>query len=556
MLGMAAALLIAFGLVMIVVGFETTSTPDFCGTCHVMKPYYQSWSTSTHNRVACVECHISPGVTAELRKKWEAMSMVAKYVTATYGGNPWAEVDDAACLRCHERRLLEGRVMFKGVRFDHTPHLIQMRKGKKLRCTSCHSQIVQGTHVAVTSSTCVLCHFKDEIPGSGTAKCTVCHDVPAGQITTHKGSFDHGQVKTYGMECTRCHVNASSGDGAVPPERCLTCHNDPERLGRYGEGEFLHRKHVTDHKVDCMNCHLEIRHAAGDALQTHEPSCSACHASGHSPQEMLYSGSGGRGVPETPSGMYAAGVRCEGCHTSRRGIVDHATSVSCMSCHGAEYLKIYEGWQAGLDARLQEARRALDAGRARLGADDPAVADAAHNFELVLKGRGVHNVPYALALLDSVQTLIDDRLRAKGVAVAERKRPPYRANPCYSCHQGIELQEGRFAGRSFRHGRHLIDAALACESCHRPHESRQANEVVRFGKAGCVDCHHREPVRDCQTCHDASKLPAEQRYKDRLFSHAFHLSDAGLSCTDCHSAEKSGSVRLNEEACTACHESS
>ena len=62
---------------------------------------------------------------------------------------------------CHETRLLQGKVKFKRFYFDHKPHLTELRRGKKLRCTSCHSQIVQGDHMKVTESTCFLCHFKE-----------------------------------------------------------------------------------------------------------------------------------------------------------------------------------------------------------------------------------------------------------------------------------------------------------------------------------------------------------------------------------------------------------
>ncbi len=122
---------LAFGLVVVAMLFamQVSSTPGFCGSCHIMKPYYESWSHSKHNQIACVDCHISPGITAELRKKYEALSMVVKYFTGTYGTNPWAEVDDAACLRCHERRLLEGKEVFHAVLFDHTPHLTESRRG-------------------------------------------------------------------------------------------------------------------------------------------------------------------------------------------------------------------------------------------------------------------------------------------------------------------------------------------------------------------------------------------------------------------------------------------
>ena len=63
-------------------------------------------------------------------------------------------------------RLLEGEIQFGRIRFDHRNHLFGERRGMKLRCTSCHSQIVQGNHLAVTPSTCFLCHFKDRPAGA------------------------------------------------------------------------------------------------------------------------------------------------------------------------------------------------------------------------------------------------------------------------------------------------------------------------------------------------------------------------------------------------------
>ncbi|MEW6367896.1 MAG: NapC/NirT family cytochrome c, partial [Acidobacteriota bacterium] len=495
-LSLAGGLAIALGLIAVIATVEATSRPTFCGTCHIMKPYYESWSTSRHNKVACVECHIAPGVTAEVRKKYEALSMVVKYFTRTYGTAPWAEVEDSACLLCHERRLLEGRVTFEGVSFDHRPHLIEMRRGKRLRCTSCHGQIVQGTHVAVTSTTCALCHFKGQVPGQETARCEICHDVPEKVFDLGGTKFDHAEVKRYGMTCTWCHVSVVKGDGAVPKERCFGCHNEASRLARYGEGELLHQIHVTEHKVDCLNCHLEIQHgkallgvetpSAAAPRQETVPECSTCHSAGHSAQEQLYRGTGGHGVEPMPSAMFLAGVRCEGCHTTRRGVVDYATAVSCMACHGPRYLKIFEGWQNILKKRLSEAEAALENARQKLGAVDDSFQKASHNVDIAKSGHGIHNVPYALTLIENAERLVNDRLKEKGIPVRERLRSAFEKEKCYACHQGVELQAGAFAGVSFKHEVHLLRAGLTCAACHRPHEERGPHEVVRFGKEGCV----------------------------------------------------------------------
>ena len=40
-------------------GWEITNSNEFCGlVCHTMPPQYESFQTSPHARVKCVECHI------------------------------------------------------------------------------------------------------------------------------------------------------------------------------------------------------------------------------------------------------------------------------------------------------------------------------------------------------------------------------------------------------------------------------------------------------------------------------------------------------------------
>src|SRR3990170_8962575 len=237
----AGSLVLATSLLFALASFEVTSAPKFCGSCHIMRPYYDSWKTSSHGQIACVDCHIPPGMESELRKKYEAVSMVVRYFTGTYGTHPWAEVEDASCLTCHERRLVAGKETFQGVLFDHKPHLIEMRRSKKLRCTSCHSQIVQGQHIAVTPSTCFLCHFKGQLEGTGPADCKLCHQASNGIIRKAGLEFDHADVKRFDMKCQSCHGGIVSGDGDVPENRCLSCHNEAARLNLISETELLHR---------------------------------------------------------------------------------------------------------------------------------------------------------------------------------------------------------------------------------------------------------------------------------------------------------------------------
>src|SRR3989338_1237248 len=172
-------------IVFFITFIEFSTSSYFCRSCHIMRPYYNDWKTSKHNTVPCVDCHYPPGFREEVKGKFQAATQVVKWVTGTYSTKPYAEIEDASCLRkgCHSTRLLTGKVIFKqGIIFDHTVHLTKMRRGKKLRCTSCHSQIVQGTHIAVTENSCFVCHFKgineDKNLLETQARCTLCNEVP------------------------------------------------------------------------------------------------------------------------------------------------------------------------------------------------------------------------------------------------------------------------------------------------------------------------------------------------------------------------------------------
>ncbi len=569
-LGFAACLAAGLGLITLFLVVEVSSQPRFCGSCHVMEPYYESWKHSSHREIACVECHIPPGVAQEVRKKYEALSMVVSYFTGTYGTNPWAEVDDASCLRCHERRLLAGKELFGDVIFNHGPHLSELRRGKRLRCTSCHSQIVQGQHIAVTPSTCILCHFKrdsDAPPDSSpldTSRCTLCHNIPEKVVEKGLVRFDHSDVKKFDMECRWCHSREAFGSvgGEVPRERCFTCHNDKARLDRYSETDLMHRQHVSEHKIDCLNCHLEIKHGNGatEAHKNDSPSpsgCEACHKGGHSPQRDLYTGLGGRGVEPLPAAMYSAGVACEGCHLEIPGHEREtatANEVSCMSCHGPRYRSVFFRWKAGVEERTRLVRRELQATAGLFSESEPqTLMDARHNLELVERGRGVHNVPFAYALLNKSHDWINDARRQRKAAPfpVPWARIPYET-PCARCHEGIENQSGTAFGRAFEHRVHVSVQKLECGNCHRTHEEKNLGEALRFSSAGCESCHHKEPRKACLQCHSGILKRDVASFRGE-FSHSLHV-DMDLACEGCHKIEIDRSVVLNREICADCHE--
>jgi len=260
--------------------WKASTSPRLCNSCHIMEPYVAAWKASRHANVTCVQCHYPPGFRDTLWVKYQALSQVVKWATHTYSSKPFAEVEDGSCLRsgCHDRTQLAARKTFKrGVVFDHTSHLtwgasngaavpsspLDHRRGPMLRCTSCHTQVVVSTHIQVNEATCFLCHFK----GAATARelrpvagCTGCHATPPGEIMLGTVRFSHEEVGRRGVACQSCHLNVVEGDGAAPRERCLSCHNQPEKLARHGDSPAIHATHVTTHTIECGRCHTTVQH--------------------------------------------------------------------------------------------------------------------------------------------------------------------------------------------------------------------------------------------------------------------------------------------------------
>lgn len=552
------------------VGFvQFSSTPGFCKSCHIMRPYYDSWAASSHRNVPCIECHIAPGIKAEAMTKVQAANMVVKYFTGAYGTRPWADIDDAACLRsgCHSERLIEGLVDYKGVQFDHTKHLGEVRRGIQLRCTSCHSQIVQGSHIAVTPSTCFLCHFKDRPVGEPIGGCIGCHPNPP-RVTSPEGYvIDHPQFVKDRVDCLSCHSSVTHGTGDADSARCIECHNLPEELAKFNDPPLMHKVHVADHHIDCLRCHTPIQHKI-EALKTNVAlDCQSCHRQVHADQQRLLAGIGGHGVPPTPSTMYLARVTCLSCHGDAKKLAGHDTvqvadEASCLSCHGVRYANVLPGWQSAMDRKLALVAPVVNAAVAavpRTSARTRHVADslvtlAKENVDFVRVGRGAHNVVYADRLLRAALTLIGDAVREGRLPYALPKvnlGPPVAENACLQCHLGIEHQQGTFQTEAFSHAPHVVAAGMACTECHSPLSDH--GKITLTSRAACDNCHH--PVaqpRECSQCHagGGGAPSAPIVLPSGTFSHKAHIA-ANLTCDACHTAPL---MSARDLVCDNCHE--
>jgi nitrate/TMAO reductase-like tetraheme cytochrome c subunit len=565
-LAILAVILVAVGTV----GFiEYSAQPSFCRKCHVMEPYYESWATSSHNDVPCISCHYAPGVKAEAMGKVQAANQVVKYVTGAYGIKPWAEIEDAACLRsgCHVVRQLEQEVNFLGIRFNHAAHLGELRRGKQLRCTSCHSQIVQGDHVNVTQATCFLCHFKETPVGEPIAGCVSCHTSPP--VISSPAGFvvDHPQYVRDLVSCVSCHNRVSEGSGMAEQIRCFTCHNEPERLGKFDDTDLMHRTHIAEHNVECTQCHVPIEHRVVSLTGTYELDCSSCHQRVHEVQQRMYAGIGGHGTENMPDAMYLANVTCQGCHELTASVKGHeqvrlAGEASCLSCHGIRYANVLPSWQQEMTRKVTQVDRVLRNARGTLSsapvrtraAADSLLRLASENVDFVRDGKGAHNILFSDQLLRAALDFVE---RAVDVG-----KLPYRVpavdlglsvgtNVCLRCHLGIERREVTFAGATFDHEAHVLRGGMACSQCHTGLDEHGGVTVT--SPSSCDACHHRQiDPMNCARCHAGGAGAPEVTLELSAgeFSHEIHRG-AGLSCNVCHAVPTMSAEGLE---CANCHE--
>jgi hypothetical protein len=273
----------------------------------------------------------------------------------------------------------------------------------------------------------------------------------------------------------------------------------------------MHRNHVTEHKVDCLRCHIEIQHRLTPPKNRGMADCQSCHPNHHAQTVDLYRGQGGHGAKETPSPMLAARVPCEGCHLTHekvggKGVNLRAGAAGCMNCHGESYgrtLAEWEtkaaAWMSWMEAGLLKARQELEEA-ARRGQDVASARtlyrQADENVQLVKYGRAVHNVDYAESLLRSAAAQLNRAMVQVGSSYRLTTAPPAgpktsKQSACVRCHNQMEAVRRAVFSTVFDHGPHLLRGQLDCTRCHAAGREPQA--------AG----HGRMFLRqeDCRRCH-------------------------------------------------------
>jgi len=150
-----AGILIAFPLFsMSYYTMVRTSTPEFCASCHEIKPAVVAWRSSTHTNnaagvvVDCMDCHLpAPEDTFDFffaKTTHGLKDVVAHFIGGDYDrekarNNAYKSFDNSQCQKCH-RNLLYMPYK-RGAMLAHRS-VVHARPGYEKKCIDCHYDLV------------------------------------------------------------------------------------------------------------------------------------------------------------------------------------------------------------------------------------------------------------------------------------------------------------------------------------------------------------------------------------------------------------------------------
>lgn len=210
------------------VAIPLTNQPEFCASCHTLKPSYDSWVKSSHRDVTCVDCHVRPGLRGLIEDKIFAG---IEDVVITFFGTPTephdleSHVHSFVCISCHRAVLRVSEVSVRdlpnpvknvGLIMSHRKHMKAFENRKKGEgCTTCHARVVHGTPIK---------GYPIIIPRGHVS----LDDQPHEPNMPKESKLWHSAMS----DCLRCHDGTSTHEGKVLSKRCETCHL-PDKIGDF-----------------------------------------------------------------------------------------------------------------------------------------------------------------------------------------------------------------------------------------------------------------------------------------------------------------------------------
>ena len=302
---------VALGVLLLAVLFDVgTASPAVCRGCHEMDVRIDSWESSAHSVVRCVECHQPPTAWYELPTRVADRAMLLAHDTKAHFASGFdgeaidalpthAEpISDEVCLSCHD----PNREATSGyrIKIDHVEHA--KRNGS---CSSCH---VRTAHPRPTRGTpltlmgqCYTCHGTPEY-ADAPSECNACHPDGYKLLPESHESIrwarGHGDTSEEDAKlCSMCHKVAF----------CDDCHGiGMPHPAQWEEGESGHADAARRDADVCARCH-----DGGPDM------CTMCHHTSYEPMK-------GAWVDQHPIEVRDEGQEyCLSCHEQRY----------CSYCH-------------------------------------------------------------------------------------------------------------------------------------------------------------------------------------------------------------------------------
>ncbi|MEW8985670.1 MAG: NapC/NirT family cytochrome c [Bacillus sp. (in: firmicutes)] len=330
------------------VGVETTSSSEFCSSCHEMKPEFYTWEASSHSEVDCVQCHIQSGVEEYAKAKANGLVEVYKKQTGKYIApiRMPDQVPDESCEKCHNVFKREFSVS-GDIIVDHVNH-----KENDVKCVECHAGTAHGNiddrkmtfkadyekwnstiganamsdmkYVKPNMDTCIECHKAKDV----TIECSACHSTGMVPESHKEASFvngKHGELaKTELSQCHKCHKDMSTNK--------LEGFEEPSVIDQFlgQDNQTSKKSHISYSKENsfCVDCHNK-------------------RPASHTPDLISNHGSYASKNKET----------CAVCHDNDNTVSTSQNKVVCATCHSKDHL---ETWRTSHPVKVPATQKKPD----------------------------------------------------------------------------------------------------------------------------------------------------------------------------------------------------
>ena len=512
-------LLIALPLVLVffttasLVAASYTERSSFCiSACHEMNPYGVTWQASVHRDVACVKCHIKPGVVELAKAKGSALREVYVHLAGEVKA-PIAvteHVPDSTCSQsdCHSRRRTYDRVVLRaapavaadGLAGPSPEAAVATPSGATARLVAATvsarpvAAVASGSPAASSSPAPPVLFSHSQ--HSKVPHCIDCHDRVVHRVVPGRAYVDptsmafclrcHDGTRAAGS-CETCHKPAHGPRGA-----CTGCHTEGTWASSFRHPIALGPKHKT---VVCEQCHTQ---SSPDAMGV-AAGCVSCHGKRHKTVTVVLCAKCHVLTHFAPSTFKHPDSGCGACHTP-----PHPDRGACRRCHTVT------SWANRLEHPFTLA-----------GRHTSFACEKCHTKGIDAPGLGCDSCHH---------------------------RPHSDYGPCLKCHTMTSFASD-FSHPFTLAGRH---AGFACEKCH--------TKGIDAPGLGCDSCHHRPHpyYGPCLKCHTMTSFASNFSHPIRLAGvhtgfacsrcHVNGLGSPGVSCTSCHGSNHGGLTN-----CAQCH---